>query len=76
MKKTLSFAIILAYACGFAQESKELSRLKNEMKANVTIMPIYIEPNFIYFSQSVKLKSTDAKTKASEFLAKTLEHLT
>ena len=69
MKKTLSFAIILAYACGFAQESKELSRLKNEMKANVTISNSTLNPNFIYFSQSVKLKSTDAKTKASEFLA-------
>ena len=69
MKKTLSFAIILAYACGFAQESKELSRLKNEMKANVTISNSTLNPNFIYFSQSVKLKSTEAKTKASEFLA-------
>ena len=69
MKKTLSFAIILTYACGFAQESKELSRLKNEMKANVTISNSTSNPNFIYFSQSVKLKSTDAKTKASEFLA-------
>ena len=69
MKKTLSFVIILAYACGFAQESKELSRLKNEMKANVTISNSTSNPNFIYFSQSVKLKSTDAKTKASEFLA-------
>ena len=69
MKKTLSFAIVLAYACGFAQESKELSRLKNEMKANVTISNSTSNPNFIYFSQSVKLKSTDAKTKASEFLA-------
>lgn len=69
MKKTLSFAIILAYACGFAQESKELSMLKNEMKANVTISNSTSNPNFIYFSQSVKLKSTDAKTKASEFLA-------
>ena len=69
MKKTLSFAMILAYACGFAQESKELSRLKNEMKANVTISNSTSNPNFIYFSQSVKLKSTDAKTKASEFLA-------
>ena len=69
MKKTLSFAIILAYACGFAQASKELSRLKNEMKANVTISNSTSNPNFIYFSQSVKLKSTDAKTKASEFLA-------
>lgn len=68
MKKTLSFAIVLAYACGFAQESKELSRLKNEMKANVTISNSTSNPNFIYFSQSVKLKSTDAKTKASEFL--------
>lgn len=69
MKKTLSFAIVLAYACGFAQESKELSRLKNEMKANVTISNSTSNPNFIYFSQSVKLKSTEAKTKASEFLA-------
>lgn len=69
MKKTLSFAIILAYACGFAQESKELSRLKNEMKANVTISNSTSNPNFIYFSQSVTLKSTDTKTKASEFLA-------
>lgn len=69
MKKTLSFAIILTYACGFAQESKELSRLKNEMKANVTISNSTSNPNFIYFSQSVKLKSTEAKTKASEFLA-------
>ncbi|WP_312421375.1 M4 family metallopeptidase [Epilithonimonas sp.] len=68
MKKTLSFAIVLAYACGFAQESKELSRLKNEMKANVTISNSTSNPNFIYFSQSVKLKSTDTKTKASEFL--------
>lgn len=39
------------------------------MKANVTISNSTSNPNFIYFSQSVKLKSTDAKTKASEFLA-------
>lgn len=38
------------------------------MKANVTISNSTSNPNFIYFSQSVKLKSTDAKTKASEFL--------
>lgn len=69
MKKTLSFAIVLAYACGFAQESKELSRLKNELKANVTISNSTSNPNFIYFSQSVKLKSIDARAKASEFLA-------
>lgn len=50
MKKTLSFAIILAYACGFAQESKELSRLKNEMKANVTISNSTSNPNFIYMT--------------------------
>lgn len=69
MKKTLSFAIVLAYACGFAQESKELSRLKNELKANVTISNSTSNPNFIYFSQSVKLKSADARAKASEFLS-------
>jgi bacillolysin len=69
MKKTLSFAIVLAYACGFSQESKELSRLKNEMKANVTISNSTSNPNFIYFSQSVKLKSADARAKASEFLS-------
>ena len=39
------------------------------MKANVTISNSTSNPNFIYFSQSVTLKSTDAKTKASEFLA-------
>lgn len=38
------------------------------MKANVTISNSTSNPNFIYFSQSVKLKSTDAKTKTSEFL--------
>ncbi len=69
MKKTLSFAIVLAYACGFAQESKELSRLKNELKANVTISNSTSNPNFIYFSQSVKLKSSDTRAKASEFLS-------
>ena len=46
MKKTLSFAIILAYACGFAQESKELSRLKNEMKANVKGCPNFFNVSF------------------------------
>ncbi|WP_312083790.1 hypothetical protein [Epilithonimonas hominis] len=37
MKKTLSLAIALAYACSFAQESKELAKLRKENNANVTI---------------------------------------
>jgi hypothetical protein len=71
MKKTLSLAIVLAYTCGFAQESKELTKLKKETHASVTISNSTLNPNFIRFenSDALQLKSAGAKAKVTEFLA-------
>ena len=71
MKKTITLALALAYTCGFAQESKELAKLKKQTNANVTISNSTSNPNFILFgnANAVKLKSAGAKAKADEFLA-------
>lgn len=73
MKKTLSLAIVLAYVCGFAQESKALSKLKQETNANVTISNSTSNPNFIHFGNAPQLKSSGAKAKAVEFLAQNFQ---
>lgn len=71
MKKTLSLVLALGYICGFAQESKELTKLKKETKANVTISNSTSNPNFILFgnANALKLKANGAKAKTAEFLA-------
>lgn len=68
MKKTLSVALALAYICGFSQESKELAKLKKETSAQVTISNSTSNPNFIFFANPVRLKSSTAKGKSTEFL--------
>jgi len=71
MKKILSAILVSAYFCGFAQESRELAKLKKEANAVVTISKSTANPNFIQFgkSEALGLKSAGAKAKAAEFLA-------
>ena len=75
MKKTLSIALALGYLCGFAQESKQLAKLKKETNANVTISNSTSNPNFILFgnANSLQLKSAGAKAKTAEFLAENFQ---
>ncbi len=71
MKKTVTLLLALAYTCGFAQESKALTRLKKQTNASVTISNSTSNPNFIAFrnDDALKLTSNGAKAKAAEFLA-------
>ena len=71
MKRTLFFVFALSYACGFAQESKELTKLKQQSNAVVTMSNSTANPNFIRFenAEGLQLKAMDAKGKVSEFLA-------
>ena len=71
MKRTLLFVLALSYACGFAQDSKELTKLKQQSNAQVTISQSTSNPNFIRFENAagLQLKSAQAKDKVSEFLA-------
>ncbi len=71
MKKTLSLVLALGYLCGYAQESKELAKLRKETKANITISSSTSNPNFIRFGDTdgPQLKAAGAKAKASEFLS-------
>ena len=75
MKKTVTLLLALAYTCGFSQESKELSKLKKQTNASVTISNSTSNPNFILFgnSQALQLKSAGAKAKADEFLAENIK---
>ncbi len=75
MKKTLSIALALGYLCGFAQESKQLTKLKKETNANVTISNSTSNPNFILFgnANALQLKSSGAKAKSAEFLAENFQ---
>ncbi len=71
MKKTVILLFALSNICGFAQESKELIKLKKQTNANVTISNSTSNPNFIFFenSDALQFKSVGAKAKAAEFLA-------
>lgn len=71
MKKTVILLLALANVCGFAQESKQLAKLKQQTNANVTISNSTSNPNFILFkdSKALQLKSSGAKAKTAEFLA-------
>lgn len=75
MKKTITLIVALAYACGFAQESKGVANLKNQTNANITISKSTANPNFIQFGNdnALKLKSSGAKAKTAEFLADHLD---
>lgn len=75
MKKTVILLFALANVCGFAQESKELAKLKKQTNANVTISNSTSNPNFILFkdSKALQLKSSGAKAKSAEFLAENLK---
>ncbi|MCG2794254.1 MAG: M4 family metallopeptidase [Weeksellaceae bacterium] len=71
MKRLFTLLLASACVCGFAQESKELAKLKKETNANVTISKSTSNPNFILFgsSNALKLKAAGAKAKSEEFLA-------
>ena len=75
MKKTLSIALALGYLCSFAQESKQLAKLKKETNANVTISNSTSNPNFILFgnANALQLKSSGAKAKTAEFLSENFQ---
>lgn len=69
MKKSLSLVIALAYVCGYAQESKSLSKLRKETNASITISNSTSTPNFIQFGTAPQLKASNAKAKAAEFIS-------
>lgn len=71
MKRTILFVLALSFSLGFAQESQELIKLKNQTDAKVTISRSTSNPNFIRFENpdGLQLKSAQANDKASEFLA-------
>ena len=71
MKRTLQAVLSLAFACSFAQESAQLTKLKQQTNAKVTMSNSTANPNFIRFdnADALQLKSAQAKAKADEFLA-------
>ncbi|KEY18797.1 M4 family metallopeptidase [Kaistella antarctica] len=71
MKRTLLLSLSLAFSSGFAQESKELAKLKFQTNASVTMSKSTSNPNFIRFENpaALQLKSVQAKAKVDEFLA-------
>lgn len=71
MKRTLQVVLSLAFACTFAQESAQLTKLKQQTNAKVTMSNSTANPNFIRFdnADALQLKSAQAKAKADEFLA-------
>ena len=71
MKRSLLFVFALSFACGFAQDSKELTKLKQQSNAMVTISNSTSNPNFIRFQNAagLQLKAPSARLKAEEFLA-------
>ena len=71
MKRTLLLVLSLSFVCGFAQESKELAKLKQQTNASITISKSTSNPNFIRFgnAQALQLKSASPQGKANEFLA-------
>lgn len=75
MKKTVTLLLALAYTCGFAQESKELAKLKKQTNANVTISNSTSNPNFILFgnANALQLKASGAKAKTAEFLTENFQ---
>ncbi len=75
MKKITSILFALAFSGVFAQQSREIDRLKKESDAVFTISKSTSNPNFIRFGNSdgLQLKSTQPKAKADEFLAKNFE---
>ena len=70
MKRTLFLVLALSFACGFAQESKELTKLKQQSNAQVTISKSTSNPNFIRFenAEGLQLKSAQPHAKVNEFL--------
>ncbi len=72
MKKTISILFALVFSGVFAQQSKEITRLKKESNAIFTMSKSTSNPNFIRFENSdgLQLKSAQTKAKADEFLAK------
>ncbi|KFC24613.1 M4 family metallopeptidase [Chryseobacterium sp. FH1] len=71
MKKSVILLFALVNVYGFAQESKQLTKLKKQTNANVTISNSTSNPNFILFGNStaLQLKSIGAKAKTAEFLS-------
>ncbi|OWK74532.1 bacillolysin [Flavobacteriaceae bacterium JJC] len=70
MKRTLFFVLALSYVCGFAQDSKEMTKLKQQGGAVVSISKSTANPNFIRFAnaEGLELKAADARSKVQEFL--------
>ncbi len=70
MKRTISFLFIVAYTCGFSQESKSLATLRSDTNAQITISNSTSNPNFIRFANGnlPNLQAKQALGQASEFL--------
>lgn len=71
MKRLLFFALTLPFACGFAQESPQLAKLKQQSNATISISKSTANPNFIRFERpdGLQLKSVQTKAKVEEFIA-------
>ena len=71
MKKTITIVLALAFTCGFAQESKQLAKLRKQTNATVSISSSTSNPNFIRFGNAtaLQLKSAGAKAKTEEFIS-------
>lgn len=71
MKRTLQIVLSLAFASSFAQESAQLTKLKQQTNAKVTMSSSTANPNFFRFenADALQLKSAQTKAKADEFLA-------
>lgn len=70
MKRTLLLALSLGFIYGFGQESKELTKLKQQTNAQVSMSNSTANPNFIRFENAaaLQLKAPNAKAKVDEFL--------
>ena len=70
MKRTLLFVLALGFVSGFAQESQQLTKLKQQTNAQVTMSNSTSNPNFMRFENAsgLQLKAPTAKGKVEEFL--------
>ena len=71
MKRILFSVFALSFIGAFGQDSKELTKLKQQGGAEVTVSRSTSNPNFIRFgnAEGLQLKSTSPRSKAAEFLA-------
>ena len=71
MKRIILLVISLSFVEAFAQESKELIKLKQQTNASVTLSKSTANPNFIRFgnASTLQLRGTSSSAKVADFLA-------